>query len=361
KDTKGAISEKIINVTIQPMTDLELNVLGMFLEEDEIVKAHYFQQLSDATVKIFQRKINWIYEEQEGLLYHYKMGVEEIPKSLLFEGNTDSSGNIKIKVEPQDRAQNLIHVEINKEGMKELSLDFFGHKDLETITLGLLQNSDNLDQFLVDCLSNYGIWPADGNFYIKNGSASWPYLVFKDKEIPELEIICPNEEAVPEFIKDQIISNMTYLYGENIKISYVPEFNQTSNKIFIQFWDLLDGNISIGTIPFTNLIDYVIITLPRVVTNPIQVKASITQEAGHGFLHNGHSPEKIDSHYGIDSNFSTFPDYSPLDIAVIEFKKRYRFIYPGQIFYLDNGIVKQTNRAVIDDENNRIYYLFPEN
>jgi len=356
KDTKGAISEKIINVTIQPMTDLELNVLGQYLIVDNVVIGHNTVPLANAGVKVYKREINWVEKEEYGDLYHFRMGINSVLGELLYAGTTDSQGNIKFKVDPQKEDENLLYLVVENAGFFSEDRHYFGNGDIGKQQITLPADDENVKNWLYYVMCNNGFQPMDGTAYIPKANISWPHYVFPNIDAPDFVFLIEEGEYVSPNVINETEKAIKEAFGNDIVITYDTSMKPPySNKFFIRFDDDPNGSAGVVLKALSNLIDYVSVRVGREYSDQNVMKYVITHETNHGKKPGSHHLVfEYDSHFGGSTHFSTYPYLTPLDKAMLESTNK---MYPGDKFIFKDGKLIKMSFSVIDFDEQKIWYL----
>jgi len=277
---------------------------------------------------------------------------------LLYEGKTDSQGNIKLKVDPQKEDENLLYLVLSKEGFLDKTRHLFGDEDLETRTLILSQDNALINEWLYYSLCNNGYQPMDANVYVPKSNITWKHLIFPYFPIPNIVIVKGKDEYVAKNVLDAIPEAVEHVFGKGYNILYSEELGiPQSNTIYVEFWDFPTGQVWADELPISNLIDCGGIHVGREYAQQNSIYSSLIHEFGHLLFINAHK-EKMNSHYSnLNGNFSTYPYFTGLDkVAQNLILGAVGNIMPGDkyIFEGDDSL-KQRSFSVTKGE--KIYYL----
>ena len=355
-DTQN-LSEKVTKTfQVTPMTDLELKILGQTLNvSGGIVVGSQISNQSNVNVKVYQRDVNWMEKEEYGDLYHYRIGIDSALSELLFQGTTNSQGNIKFQVDPKAYDEALLYVVLSKSGFLDKTRHFFADTDLGSTSLILSQDNPLINEWLYYSLCNNGYQPMDGGVYIPKGNVAWRHQIFPSFPRPNVVVVKGDNEYVAQNVLDAIPEAVEHVFGPGYSISYSSELGTPQeNTIYVEFWDYQIGQVWISTLPVSNLMKLGGINVGREYPLEEQIFSSLIHEFGHLLFINAHK-ENMDSHYRQDSNFSTYPYLSGLDKAVQQLVLAVGNMLPGDKYVYEGSSLKQLSFAVL--KGDKVYYL----
>jgi hypothetical protein len=315
--------------------------------------------LANAAVRVYKREINWVEKEEYGDLYHFRMGVNSNLGELLYEGTTDSQGNIKFKVDPQKEDENLLYLVLSKEGFLDKTRHLFGDEDLEAKTLILSQDNEEMNSWLYYKLCNHGYQPMDVHAYLQGCNVSLPYQIYENSLLPEIVVVIKDDEYVASEVLNAIPVAMKYLLGEGVKISYAKERGVVQdNKFYIEFWDEPGGQAWINMVPLSNLVRVSGMYIDRNYRGE-RTMSVFVHEGGHALIFVNAHEEDSNSQYGDDENFINYPYFSGSDNAVQSLiLDVVGNIMPGDKYDFENGIFKQESLSA--EKDGYIYYIHLE-
>jgi hypothetical protein len=284
------------------------------------------------------------------------MGVNSNLGELLFQGKTDTQGNLKLKVDPLEKDKSLLYLVVENAGFYSEIRHYFGNEDIGKQIITLPSKNEDVKNWLYYVMCNNGFQPMAGDAYISKSNVSWPHTVFPNTDTPNFVLLIENGEYVSPDVVNEAKNAIKEAFGNDIEITYDTSMKPPySNKFFIEFIDGPNGNASVVLKPLSNLIDYAVIRVGREYSDKNFMIYVITHETNHAKKPGSHYlVEDFDSNFGGSLNFSTYPYLTGLDKAMLEITNK---MYPGDKFIFENGKLIKKSFSVIDFSNEKIYYL----
>ncbi len=401
EDTKGAVSQKNINVTITPMTDISYLITDMnftFYSGTDRIKGHNLNiPASQISVEAFLVPVI-AYDSQSREIIVDRESCEKIKE---FETTEEM---LKFKVEPYDRLEKILEIHFLREGYGEryaladissdnLTRNLIFAQSTRQMNAWFAAVNNLLDEPIVpeglsqvlklsgQIDSTFGIannplnnlnLQAGGSFKIPKALAKWPFDVV-DRELPEAVIAIGENQDIPQFYIDQVVLTLKELFSSSINIRYVEEFEPPfENKINIEFFNepygLEAGMTGAISYPDSNQIFLGILyfnygkadsdLIKRVVNEEILTLRTLSSEFRKG--------TNIDSCM-TDGTYISYPNRSPLDEAGLVYYTAKDNLLPGATARFigsandsENEIILYENFILSSENSEGGYYVLPE-
>jgi len=363
EDTKGAISEKIINVTIQPMTDLSYSIKDMtftFYPGTTRIKTYSISSpTSDMNVEVFLVPVT----SCDFLNKEVNVDRNSAQKIL----DTSITGSLfEFKVEPSEVLENIVELHFSKSGYTQRNILANISKDNATRELIFPQSTREINVWLAALhqLCNEPI-VSGGSFKIPLSLAKWGFDI-EDKEIPNAVVVIPEGENVPQIWIDKTINVFKDTFGTNIPISYAQEdLPPYENKIYSKYF----GGAGSGEVGSVEIVAYnrqnvfyvgdVKFDYNYIYPDYVLNQEILTVRTGAS------EPSNIDSCL-VELSYPSKPNMSPLDYAGLTLYERRNDFNIAQTAKLigeetdpNNRIELYENIIFLDDSISGIMYVFP--